>query len=466
MTQRTRCLDCLALRLCWLGWLVLGHACTRELPVVDDDPKQTPADRTPDKVVFDVDWNPTTVVVPNPAQLGVQMSSDQAVIEIAHPTPELQAMAAGHHVLLSGVGLYQVKTATAKGEAVSLAVEPGTLLDAASSGTISWDVNIASSHAIAAIDPVLSEGWIADKADPAVPPAAGQTAKNNAGAEFSGTYNGVKGTIEFAKADDKYSVTGTLEIPAAIPFSFSANAEITMMRLSGGFKFGDQMVEEYVQHVNGIAFDGTFSFSGGGKSFDQKFSFPVGLYVPVELGPVPAYVGLSAKFTLRSTLESKEDGKFTSTFRIHGNDGLSFKDGQWSGVEDLTVDEFKAHDTAFNTIANSAIGVVVELPRVSVGVGTVPNPSVLTEGLPAGTSAPTLSAGLYGALQTETVQNIVIGINNAEKVYCRFVDNNAAFNVGGEIKAFKLSISKEVQAWFRAGEATKDGPGCAFLKHP
>jgi len=59
------------------------------------------------------------------------------------------------------------------------------------------------------------------------------------------------------------------------------------MRLSCVFKFGDQTVEEYTQHVNGIAFDGTYSFSGGGK----RFELPVGLYVPVELGPVPAFVG-------------------------------------------------------------------------------------------------------------------------------------------------------------------------------
>ena len=86
--------------------------------------------------------------------------------------------------------------------------------------------------------------------------------------------------------------------------------------------------------------------------------------------------------------------------------------------------------------------------------------------LPAGTKAPDISEGIYVALKTETLQNIVLGVRNLEKQYCRLVDNNIAVSVGGEIKLFKLSISKEVQIWFDKGTPRMDGQGCDFLKHP
>jgi hypothetical protein len=417
-----------------------------------------------DKTVVDVDWKPSTVVLEDPGELDLHMSADGTTLDIGQAPPELKSMAAGAHVMISEVGLFKVMSVSSRGDGVSLVVTPGSLLDAADRGELSWEIDLRKAPVMVAVDRRAAEDWIVDKADPAAQPTPDMPPSMGVSAEFSGKLGNITASLKLNKKDDKYTAEVSAELPAAVPFKFTAKGTITIMKVGGTFKFADQQVEEYSQNVSGLTFEGDYSITGGGKSFEQQLALPVGLYVPIPLGGFPAYVGISAKFTLRSTLEKDESASFRSKFRVRGGDGLSYKNGEWSGAETLTLDTFETPDAEFQTIANTALAVTMELPRITIGAGVVIGPTGFTPGISS--KAPDISEGIYMALKSETLQNIVLGIRDLEKQHCRFVDNNMAVNVGGEIKVFKLSINREVQAWFNKGTPRQDGDGCDFLKHP
>ena len=423
---------------------VEDSGCTRQLPVVDDTDLAPAEPVEADQSTIDVAWKPSTVVLESRDMAMAQVHVTSDAIQIANPTSAMTALAPGDHVLVPGEGLFRVRSATPQDTGMLLTVEPGSLLDAADSGTITWKAKLDPSRAVAVPLPNADPNWVVDKDGfPAF--------------SYSGMLGRIAASLSVDNQGERTHMVAKLEMPTKVKLTATADGWVTQGHVEGIYDFAGGHVNRFLHKLNGVSIEAVFTLTGGGQPFDEKIELPWGVYFPITVGGMPAFIGMSVKAVLQATTTAKDQVTFNAKLNISGDTGVDIKSDLPSVTGVLHLNEFTAQSLDYTTTVTSGLSAALEFPRYTFGMGKV---TLLS------TTPPDAAIGLYLATNFETIANAVVQKSSAGSMFCIFVHNNAEVKLGGAVKLFGLSFEKDTQLWFGAGPRATAGPDCANVAEP
>lgn len=190
--------------------------------------------------------------------------------------------------------------------------------------------------------------------------------------------------------------------------------------------------------------DITSSIEISGAAGESEIVPRASLVFPFMIGPVPAYVSLGVRVRVQSSISSGDTVMAASSgFTLNGSVALARNTDGGFGAEGQ-INSFEAHDTelSFDSAITAGVGIDVDAPRISFGMG---RPGIA-------------SGSVYGTLSTELVSNATIDAFSGD--YCGTVGANAAIFVGGEIEAFFWSTSQQSQIYHDSVDLMETGDLC------
>jgi hypothetical protein len=428
-------------------------ACSQGEPAPDFASMLPPPDWTPSRAVFDVTWRDSTVRIgASEARRSLEaIPPEDGVFRFRPPLPpQASQIEVGKHLLLEGIGLFKVTEVTpgAQGE-LAVRTEPGSLLEAASSGKIDVDMNVSLDGGVdgvgftGVVPQTLPEGWAAQTPGP----ASYEFSKGPFKLKYSATPKDSGYEVNFEGARDpdanggtvKFSTTAILRNPRAIVTVQWANDQITspgLVAIKGS--------------IAGKAKVDVAALSGG-----IKLKVPVKYAIPFSVGPVPMFIMLQPSVELSTTIQRKDDSASSEvTYFWSGETGFKVEPGgSWvPGVNNRDGTSNGGGAATTTTVPNAAytygIGVVAEL-RADLGMGVLLPPKPIDFDRPPALPEPpdaVARASVYAKFKGEAVSNFTVRSGqNARN--CLSTDSNAGLYVGGELKLFTVTLQQEKQAW-------------------
>lgn len=415
----------------------------QDLPVVEETNEQA-ANKQPDQGTFDVEWKPSTLVLDATQMATAELRATASGLQIAKPSAAMMALEPGNQLFVPGEGLFRVKSSTMQSAGMTLDVEQGSLLDAAEKGTITWRAALDLEHAVAIPVPNADPNWVVAKAGfPAF--------------SYSGMLGRVAASLMLDNMGERTHMVAKLELPTKIKLTATADGTVTQGHVEGIYDFEGGRIKHFMHKLNGVAIEADFTLKGGGQAFDEKIELPWGLYIPITVGGLPAFIGLSVKAVLKATTGVEDEVNFKAKLKISGDTGVEIKTDLPNVSGNLHLNEFDTPDWDVTSTFTSGLSAAMEFPRYTFGMGKV---TLLT------TTPPDSAVGLYLATNFETITNAVVRKNAAGAQFCTFMNNNAEVKLGGSIKAFGLSFEKDTQLWFAKGPGAKSGPNCDTIPKP
>jgi hypothetical protein len=372
----------------------------------------------PDTTTFDVKWKADTVLLTDAdaATLDPQMSGD-GTLRFVNASAAVKALTPGRLVLVPKIGLYRVKTVTPAGDAVTLTTDDASIVDAAESGHVAWDIgaNHVNKSSVSVLGPRTLH------------------VTDSAPVTFSGTIGNFTASVELTPAGDRTNVMLTAE---HTPFAGRSKAEIQgyvqAFRSQGDFQFGGGIVQAFTYGVRGYHADLTVTYDFAAIKGEAEVKVPAKMSWPFLVGPIPMYVSLSANVSLQSTLTAQNDAANGTIHFTYGGDFGVLRNGasfQGSGnLGNIVLETTGAQHAAQIT---SGVEALFEAPQLSLGVG-VPS------------AADTVGANLWLKVKSEVVSNLTIPDPFAAgKPSCLQVSAGAGAYYGGTLNFFGVSLASE-----------------------
>ncbi len=410
----------------------------------------TPATMAPDQTSFEATWKPETVVLDAATIQSklVNPGATDGIYQFDASLTQLADLAPGQVLVLTGVDLVKVTSVEVLPNAILVSTTPASLVDAATDVNASWDIGADLSQPVA-IAPTL----------PSLRTESAPTALCEPDSDggpclpkltFSGKLGNLDASQQFIKnPDGSLKMTLTIKYPeaggavlsvagTALLLSFRQRGEITLAKGGQiqGF-FGLDRVDLDLDLSVGAVAMGTS---------DNTFKYPLELTFPFGLGPLPAYFKLGGKIALNPSLSSTSSARSHVRYHVAGNIGVKVVGTDVTVFGSLpTVDEKlpSATDTDTVSTVTAGLGVMVEFPRVTFGIGVAK--VAASEGFLVGKS--------------EVVINEVIRLDGMGLIAgnCTTVNANVGAYAGGTLRLLGKSFTQEKQIFGATHQAVKAG---------
>ncbi len=396
----------------------------------------------PDQTAFQVTWKPGTVVLDDATVKSALMNptTTDGIYKLDPSQTQIAAMQAGQVLVLTGIDLVKVDSVAMSDGVVVVTTEPASLVGAATDADVTGVVGVVMGRAAGA-QAAPPQGARAGVRIDAVP-----TATN--GLSYNGPLGNLSATETMAFGDD-----GSLTMASLVSFmSGSATMKIAMDAVLHSFRTdGDVIIvngalQEAYFDVKDIDMDLDFDIGAVALgASNNTFSLPVTITAPFELGPIPTFVSVAATLSLNPSLSDTSTSRTHAHFHLAGNAGVRFVNGAPSGYGSLQNSTATTMDSDAVSTVNAGLGVLLEFPKVSFGVG-------LTQA--GGT--------IYASEKSEVVANEVMQLDSLGLISgnCLTVNGDYGTYVGGAMRLAGLSLSKEMEVWgqtntvYQAGNPT------------
>jgi hypothetical protein len=184
--------------------------------------------------------------------------------------------------------------------------------------------------------------------------------------------------------------------------------------------------------VRGYHADLTANYQFAAIKGMQELKVPLSMVWPFLVGPIPMYVSIGLTLSMQSTLEGSGDaGSGTAHFVYGGDFGVTQNGASFQGNGGLGTLTFDITNAQHASNITSGVEMLLEAPKVSVGVG-VPSASSVFD------------ANLFFKVKSEVVSNLTIPNPFAMgKPSCLKVSCGAGAYYGGSLTLFGAQISQE-----------------------
>jgi hypothetical protein len=382
------------------------------------------APMAPDQISFQSTWKGDTVVI-DAATAKAKLQNPGATDGVYRFDPSLTEVAslkAGQALVIEGVDLVKVDSVQTTSGATVVTTEPASLLDAATDADAKWDVGIDMSKAATGAQD--APGVRIE----AVPAPSGSL-----------SYNGPLGNLS-ANESMQFDADGALEMKSLVSFKsgsatmkIAADCVLKSFRADGDVIVKNGALQEAYFEVDDI--DMTLDFNIGAVALgasNDTFSLPVTIKAPVPIGPIPTYVAVSATLSLNPSLSDTSSSITHASFHLLGKAGVRVVNGVPSAYGDLGSSTASTMDSQAVSTINAGLGVELEFPRVSFGVGIS-------------------QAGgeLYTSMKSEIVANEVMRYDGTGLINgnCLTINGDFGTFAGGAIRLAGLKLSKELEGW-------------------
>ncbi|MDB5215879.1 MAG: hypothetical protein JWO86_3806, partial [Myxococcaceae bacterium] len=321
---------------------------------------------------FDAKWKADTVVLDDTqiAAFLLDPSSEDGVYHFK-PSPDLASkLTVGKVVLLTGVNVVRITQAESSADGITIHTEPAALADAAQSANLEFKLGGVLPVFVPTTD--LKASSLPLDGPLIRPLGVSNITPDGKSASFQGTINGfgvgykytrapstlnAELTVDYAVGDGKLKVVGTAAVNA-----FDASGKIVVE---------DGATRDFDLDLDGL--DITFSVDVGavvtGKGL-EKLKIPMQARVPFFVGPIPMYLGMGVEVEIESLVGPQSSMFFHTTCKAKGKTSLNYDGktvrptGSLDGIECTA----QPKDYLAPTL-NVGLGVRVELPKISLGVG-------------------------------------------------------------------------------------------------
>lgn len=394
--------------------------------------------------VFDVTLDEDVVSI-GEAELAACLVQDNdtgsgGTYRFVDPPAEIAGLQAGQKTILSGLDVVTIESVSFDGSELTLQTSPAVLTDVIRDGTIYWSRAITMEDTPR--DGLLGPGLRRSLIKP-------QTTLK---------YNGAIGQFEV-----QYSLTARnnatdidmlAKIGAApgVKFSVSGKGTVNQFHTEGSITVENGAITYFEYIVRDVDLTMDIQFGGVETGRDEDgFKLPLTLRLPAPVGPLPTWIGIGGAVEFKSTLVDNTSTTGTARVRARGTYGVRDVNGDitfLSGSSNMAEVSFGADTTAVATIT-SGLGIVLEFPKISLGVGV---------------SA--LSGAIYTSMKNEVLTNFEARYDMAGPVpvisgSCYTGSINTGFYVGVETLFFGLAgIKQEGAVWVQGRELFQEGNAC------
>jgi hypothetical protein len=400
-----------------------------------------------DEVTFDVDWRPGVVVSEEEDVLRdvEDLGPTDGIFRVAAGSPLLDGVEVGRVVVWPQIGFLEIEGLETRGDSVEVSARYARFGDAVAQGEIRF------AHALTAGEPGRAVGVVAANGDsgsaensltqalglPSIPVEYSED-----GLKYEQTFDVYGVETEVSIGDDLMRVSMTAESGSV---KATMVGEIRGLRAEGLIlmhpEADDPSVLIEFEDVS-VNIDVTLEIKGARG--DAELLPYAQLTFPFMMGPLPAYIGVGTRLGVRSSISRGETIISTSAgFSMHGRVVVARNDdGSFGADGGMTGFEVRSPTIAFETTNTAGIGIDVDAPRISFGVG---RPGLAT-------------ASVFGTHSAEIVANVTVA---PEGQYCAAVGTGGAIQVGGELNFFGWSLGgRPVPIATYSGQTSSVGPLC------
>lgn len=407
--------------------LALALACGSEEPDVDPLPEfeETTPGILPaaDESTFDVVWKPEVLV----ASLEEVMSDIEdlnpadGVFRVQAGSPLLEGVSVGNIVVWPQVGLLEILSLTPDGDRVGVETQWAAFSEAMTSADIQFE------HVMRDMGPGSVIGVAAPSVGPTIEGGVQMPLFDSPRLRFS------NGGASYNNGDWRISLSAMNE-QATFRFDSSNNAfashvEATArgLRAQGSISLLDEPDATAMTSITfpNIDVSGTLRVRFEQASTTTSVIPPATMVFPFMLGPLPAFVAVQVRVrvdaaaSLSAYIQASADFDMSGNFTLtRGPDGASISGG-------ITRFEQSAVEIEGSTSVTAGIGIDVDAPRVSFGLG---RPGIAT-------------AALFGTVSSEMTANVMVDPSTQE--FCTTVSLGSSVLYGGEVSALGFAYTTE-----------------------
>jgi hypothetical protein len=399
-----------------------------------------PQAQPPDSVVFDVQWKPSTVVLSDADVAGSLTSPTPSagILHFAHATEAVKKLVVDTRVVVPGAGLFRVTSSALIDGGVALGVVPASLLDAADSGHVAWDIGAHHvGKTVVGVNALALQSTVSQALETPV--------------SFSGPVGNYNVALTLTPNADQtdLALTATHTPFPGGSLEVGLQGHVGAFRSQGDFQFGGGSVQSFTYGVHGYRADLTVRYQFAAIKGSADMSIPLSMSWPFLVGPIPMYVSLGVELGLQSTLAQANDlGSGTAHFVYTGEFGVSRSGVSFQPTGGLSNYDFSLADATQASAVTAGVEVLLDAPKISVGVG-----------VPAGSAV--FDANLFFKVKSEIVSNLTIpDLLAPGKPSCLQVSCNAGAYYGGSLTLFGAQIDHESTISAVNREVAKSGSAC------
>ncbi|TVP53949.1 MAG: hypothetical protein EA351_14195 [Gemmatimonadales bacterium] len=400
-----------------------------------------------DQVQFDVEWAPNTIVAEESDVLSdvEDLWAPDGVYRVVPDSPLLDGLSTGDLVVWPQLGIFNILGIQDRGDVVEVATEWARFSDAVT------EADIRFQHALTSGPRGRAIGVAPAGAEPAQQPegvafgvlaSSGPIRITEDGVSFSPSGGGYSVSLGASGGQVALDVTaGGSGLEASLAGTMSGMEADGIIRLDPTAEDPDPAIGLFFNDI-------TLDIDGEVKLSDSRGSATIApnasLVFPFSIGPIPAFVAVSTRFQIRSSI-SRVDTELSASagFSATGDVAVGRNpDGRFAAQGAINRFDTRGPDYSFEVSNTTGMGFDFDAPRITFGLGR-----------------PGLSpVAIYGTQSAELTFNVTFN-TNAE--WCARASLGGAVTVGGEINAFVWSAGTQRVISQRDGPSRQEGPGCS-----
>ncbi|MFW6067481.1 MAG: hypothetical protein ACOC97_04025 [Myxococcota bacterium] len=365
------------------------------------------------------------------------------VFRVDAGSPLLDGLAVGSLVVWPQIGFLEILDLRERDDVVEVEAQYAPFGDVVAEGEVRFE------HALSAGEPGRAVGMAPPEAPGSSTGAVRQALEIPGGAELTEDGVAYDGEAEPYGVDygvmiggDRMSVELTAESGSV---SATMAGEIRGLRAEGLILMDPEAEDPSVLiEFHDVTVDVDVTLRVEGAEGEADLLPPAQLTFPFMLGPVPAYVGVGTRLQVRSSISRGDTILSTSAgFSMSGSVVVARNDdGSFGADGELGTFEGRSPSIEFETVNTAGIGIDVDAPRISFGIG---RPGIA-------------AASVFGTHSAEIVANVTVA---PEGEYCGTAGTGGAIQVGGEMGFFGWSLGGDpVPVATYDGETTAVGTIC------
>jgi hypothetical protein len=401
-----------------------------------------------DQVSFQATWKPDTLVLDLATVQGNLLNPTTAdgIYRFAPSLAEVGTWQPEQVVVLSGVDIVKVLSVETQADAIIVTTKPISLVTAVTDADVSWDIGVDMAQGTPTPQVMIVGGADLIGASPggqeriaAIPSPVDKM-----------SYQGPLGNLT-AKQTMSFNADGSLKMELEVSFKDGnttlkvvGTGTVHSFRHSGDVSIrGGTLLSGYVD-VKDVDLDLDLNIGAValGKS-DDTFKLPVQITAPAHLGPIPVYVGLGASLSLNPLLSDTSSSRTHVHFHLKGGGGFKIIDGKANSYGSLEAVEVSAKENEAVSTVNAGLGVLLEFPKVTFGVGI----------------AKVAAGEVFTSVKTEMVANQTMRYDGMGLITgnCLEINGNYGIFAGGTVRLAGVSLTKEMQVWGKVDSLYKAG---------
>lgn len=376
---------CITWGLLLVGFSVLACSPSGSEAADESAPSATTAKPkgSPDEVRFLVRWRPSTIVIDGAADAWLRTESSPA--DGRYVFRENAALAAltvsgaeGKTVLLPKIGLFKIKSVARGQGKITLTTGPGSLLEAAEEGAISWEID-ATNHEVVA----LQKAVVKEVADTETKPRTVNPLDSDSElparesidfhAKKDGYEVGLKMSNHVAggRSAISFDIMGGVEESArgAVTSAKATLVGHVAFRSSASIRFKDGALLEFNFRLRDVELDANGTFEVDGMTVrGELVDYESRIIVPFLAGPVPLFYAIGGALNMNAAFGAGQSARISGHMTYKGDvgfevEGMKVRNKIITGKPVLTGTGEPDVRTEASLIAE------VAMPRIELGMG-------------------------------------------------------------------------------------------------